>query len=415
MSTPTTQRERDSEAADDFQLKVKLLSALGKSLHEVGLPAHRLELMLEQTASQLGVSVEVFSLPTGLIMSIEGGPAPATVLLRIGLGVVHLERLARLTAVARGVARGALGAPEAKQYIDRVMNAPARWGKPSTVLAYVLSAAAFAVFFGGRGPEIVTSVAVGAAVGVLSITIRQFRLSPRVFELTSAAAASFIASLGSTLYGSFVEWIPVASGLIILLPGLALVDAVDELAHGQLTSGASRLAGVGSVLLAMAFGAVLGSAIPQPTQYEALMEVAAPGPKWWIGVALILVAVGSTIRFRARWSDFWAALLGSTLAIVGSRLGAENLGALVGPFVASFLLGLGANIYGLSFRQPAQMVTVPGLALLVPGSFGVRSMAALLTEDTAVGVDTAFRMFLTAMALVAGLLISNSLFREKSA
>ena len=230
-----------------------------------------------------------------------------------------------------------------------------------------------------------------------------------------AAAAAFIASLGSTLYGSFVEWIPVASGLIILLPGLALVDAVDELAHGQLTSGASRLAGVGSVLLAMAFGAVLGSAMQQSTQYEALLEVAAPGPTWWIGVALILVAVGSTIRFRARWSDFWAALLGSTLAIVGSRLGAENLGALVGPFIASFLLGLGANIYGLSFRQPAQMVTVPGLALLVPGSFGVRSMAALLTEDTAVGVDTAFRMFLTAMALVAGLLISNSLFREKSA
>jgi hypothetical protein len=49
----------------------------------------------------------------------------------------------------------------------------------------------------------------------------------------------------------FAEWIPLASGLIILLPGLALVDAIEELAHGHLTSGSARLAGVGAILLAM--------------------------------------------------------------------------------------------------------------------------------------------------------------------
>jgi uncharacterized membrane protein YjjB (DUF3815 family) len=61
------------------------------------------------------------------------------------------------------------------------------------------------------------------------------------------------------------------------------------------------------------------------------------------------------------------------------------------------------------------LFTVPGLALLVPGSFGVRSMSALLSEETAVGVDTAFHMFLAAMALVTGLLIANSMFRQRDA
>jgi hypothetical protein len=39
-------------------------------------------------------------------------------------------------------------------------------------------------------------------------------------------------------------------------------------------------------------------------------------------------------------------------------------------------------------------------------------LSSLLSHDITVGVDTAFHMFLTGMALVCGLLISNSFFRE---
>ena len=93
-------------------------------------------------------------------------------------------------------------------------------------------------------------------------------------------------------------------------------------------------------------------------------------------------------------------------------MGTSHLGPFAGPFVAAFLLGAAAHVFANTMRQPAQLMTVPGLALLVPGSFGVRSLSALLDENTALGVDTAFHMFLTAMALVAGLLISNSFFRS---
>jgi uncharacterized membrane protein YjjB (DUF3815 family) len=129
-------------------------------------------------------------------------------------------------------------------------------------------------------------------------------------------------------------------------------------------------------------------------------------------VALLVVAVGSTVRFRARPIDVGSALAASAIALVGSNLGSYWLGQFAGPFVAALFLGLAANAYAAISRQPAALMTVPGLALLVPGSFGVRSMAALLNEQTTLGVDTAFHMFLAAMALVTGLLVSNSLFRQ---
>lgn len=415
MPTPDGQK-RTSRAeirAAEFRSSVELLAALAKSLHSAGLPAHRLESLLTETAKHLGTSAHVFALPTGVMLAVGDETSPVTMLLRTEPGQVHLERLAQLMAIARGIIRGQLAAPEAKRRVDFVMRAKPRWGPGPTVLAYVLSAGSFSVFFGGAIPEIVTGVCVGLAVGLISVLMRGLRSNTRLFELLAAAAAAAIANTAYTVHSDLVEWIPLASGLIILLPGLALVDALDELAHGNLASGGARMAGVGVVLLVMAFGAVVGASLLSPAINIPSPETPPGAPLWWMAPALVAVSFGSMIRFRARWRDLMEALGGSTVALVAARWGTLEYGSFAGPFLAALLLGAVANITANALRQPAQLVTVPGLALLVPGSFGVRSLSSLLNEDTALGVDTAFHMFLTAMALVCGLLVSNSFFREK--
>ncbi|MBK9705530.1 MAG: hypothetical protein IPO77_00560 [Acidobacteria bacterium] len=52
------------------------------------------------------------------------------------------------------------------------------------------------------------------------------------------------------------------------------------------------------------------------------------------------------------------------------------------------------------------MTQVPGILMLVPGSVGFRGLAALLDEKVVSGIDTTFKMILTAVALVAGTLIA---------
>jgi uncharacterized membrane protein YjjB (DUF3815 family) len=55
---------------------------------------------------------------------------------------------------------------------------------------------------------------------------------------------------------------------------------------------------------------------------------------------------------------------------------------------------------------------VPGILLLVPGSVGFRSLTSLLERQAVAGIETAFSMILTAMALVAGLLIAGVIAPE---
>jgi uncharacterized membrane protein YjjP (DUF1212 family) len=413
MPSDPRQTETAAAAPTDLRATVSLLAALGKALHVVGVPAHKLEDALMQTGERFGAHVEIFAMPTGLIMSVIDDRESITVIDRIEPGSVHLERLTRLTRIADEVSHGGLDPAEARRQIEQTMSTQPRWGPLAAIVAYVLSAAAFSVFFHGGWIEVMIGTVVGLAVGLLSVTMQRF--SRRLFELVAAALAAVIANLAHVVVGEFVEWIPLAAGLIILLPGLAMVDAIEELAHAQMTSGAARMAGVGIALLAMAFGAVLGlSAVP--ASLALAMEQAEPPVKlgWmWLIPALVAVAAGSTVRFRARPVDFWSALAASTLALVASRYATYALGQFAGPFIAALLLGLAAFIFSRLSWQPAELFTVPGLALLVPGSFGVRTMAALLDENTMLGVDTAFHMFLTAMALVGGLLVSDSLFRNR--
>ena len=156
-------------------------------------------------------------------------------------------------------------------------------------------------------------------------------------------------------------------------------------------------------------------ALADPLVDEPPEAVAAAGlPVWCDVAALLAIAVGSTIRFRGQPSHAWIALAGSVVALTSSRFGTYAMGEIVGPFLGAFALGVAANLYARTSRRPAELFTVPGLALLVPGSFGVRSMSALLSEETTVGVNTAFHMFLTAMALVTGLLFSSALVRSRT-
>ena len=100
------------------------------------------------------------------------------------------------------------------------------------------------------------------------------------------------------------------------------------------------------------------------------------------------------------------------LGVVAGRVGATHLGLELGMFVAAFGVALASSAYERWRQRPAPVVLVPGILLLVPGSIGYRSMSALMERDTVSGIDTAFTMVLTAVSLVAGLLIAGVLVPE---
>jgi uncharacterized membrane protein YjjB (DUF3815 family) len=81
----------------------------------------------------------------------------------------------------------------------------------------------------------------------------------------------------------------------------------------------------------------------------------------------------------------------------------------LGPFIGALTVGLASKLYAQLLHRPTTVTLAPGILLLVPGSLGFRSIASLLDNQIVPGVEIAVRMILTAMALVAGILIANIL------
>jgi uncharacterized membrane protein YjjP (DUF1212 family) len=393
---------------------VRLLVALGTALHQMGQAAHKVERSLVQVAERFQVPLQAFILPTGHFLSIHRAEGPITFVLRMKPSAVDLDRLSQVMLVADRLIDGSMTPVAGEAKIAKIMQTAIPRGFLPTVAAYTLSAAPFSVFFGGGWQELIVSTCVGLAVGILAFVMERYRRAGRPFELIAAAAAAFIAGSADEIFGAYGGWIPLAAGLVVLLPGIGLVDALEELANGQLTAGASRLANVGTVFLALTLGSVTGYQLAEiwPKIHDA---EPAHSPEWFLLPALLVVAVGSLLRFRARASDFGIILGASIVALVGSRFGKTYVGELAGPFLAATLLGIAGNLYARFSRRAAELVIVPGIALLVPGSIGYRSLEAFLSQDTDHGVDSAFQMFLVGIALVAGLLFSNSLLGERNA
>jgi uncharacterized membrane protein YjjB (DUF3815 family) len=252
------------------------------------------------------------------------------------------------------------------------------------------------------------STVIGLFIGALAAGVRRVRDAPRVFEPAAALLASILAALAAWVVPGLSVYMTTLGGLIVLVPGLTLTVALTELSTGNLQSGTARLFGATVVFLAITFGMALGGQIVEALlgSPPAALGISPP-PAWATLAALGTAPLAFSVLFRSEPRDIGWILGVGVLGFFGGRLGAEMLGPQLGVFLGALTVGAASNLYALLLRRPAAVTQVPGILLLVPGSVGFRSLASLLDHDVIVGVETGFAMVLTAVALVAGLLVAN--------
>ncbi len=392
---------------DDERARIGFVLARGRALHRYGTPAHRLEEALGQVARQLGLSAEVLSTPTFLTVRF-GDPAELrTSMMRVDTSQLDLGKLARLDAIADAVTEREIDPAAGLARIAAIEASRPAWGKPFELLSSVLTPAGVAVFFGGGLRDVGAAAAIGLVIGVLALVTRARTHAARAFELVGAFVAAFGAGGLAAALGGVHPSIVTVAALIALLPGLTLTTAMTELATRNLVSGTARLMAALIVLLELALGVALGERLAE-TLFEIAPAVAAPLPAWSVWPAFAVSAAGMMIVCQAERRAVGWILVAALTGFVGARWGAEVLGSQLGVLVGAFALGVLANLYARALDRPQQVVLVPAMILLVPGSLGFRGVSSLVDRDTLNGVETTFAMFVVAMAIVAGLLIANA-------
>lgn len=409
----------EAHARASFDQRIRFLTELGRRLHLVGVSASRLEGAVRSVAQRIGVRAEIWSTPTGLLLSLSDAErqnaTQETRVLRLEPGDIQLGALAKLDAIAEQVVAGTMSLDEAWQAmhaLDRPFDVRQQL---ATVGAFGLAAAAVAGLLRTAWIDVSVAAVIGLLIGWIAILSGPRPHLAAAFEAVAALVATVLAMAFSHFVAPLSVQTVIVAALIVLMPGLSLTTAVAELASQQLVTGTTRFAGAMTVLLKLTFGSVAATQVmhalgwtPMPGTPEAL-------PRWVEIISAVAAAASFAVLFRASRRDIplvmGSAILGYVLTRVGSSwMGSAGSGTFAGSvFFSSLVMAALANLYGRWRGRPGTLVRVPGIMLLVPGSVGFRALGFVMERDYTLGFDTLVAVLSAILALVAGLLFGSLL------
>ena len=235
---------------------------LGCRLMSSGAEIYRVEESVRRLLQAYGLdSPEVFAIPNCIIVSIatpEGHPI--TRMRRIAGHGTDIELLERCNDLCRRLCVQTPPLEEAQGLLDAL---PGRSYAPRQVLlGYGIAPAFFSPLFGGGVGDTLSALMGGLAVGFCLLYAGRFIGSNSFFR---TAICSAVASLVSLLLvrlglGRSVDTVTI-SVLMVLVPGVALTNAMREIMAGDIISGLSRAADSILTAAAIAIGTAVGLAI----------------------------------------------------------------------------------------------------------------------------------------------------------
>lgn len=388
---------------------VRFLLSIARALHTAGTTAQRLEDSLAVLAQGLGLRhAQFFSTPTSIMCAFGELEEQETHLLRLAPAGPHIGRLSRLERVVSEVLAGTISTSEALDQVEIIEHEPSPYSALVTIIAFGLGSAGIARFLGGGVTEIAVGGLLGIVTGALQAVAERRPSIERVYETIAAFSAAFIATAIAALLGPYGTSTAILAGIVTLLPGLVLTNAVRELAERHLASGTARLAGATIILLGLVFGVALGSR-SAAALFGSVRELSPAALPWWtMAIAIVAAGISFVVILKAEPRDAGWMVGASAVSYLLASSSVRVAGPELGLFVAALFDGVAATLWGRWRDRPQTVVLVPAILMLVPGSVGFRSLNSLLEKNVVAGVQTAFAMVIAATAISAGLLVATS-------
>jgi uncharacterized membrane protein YjjP (DUF1212 family) len=386
-----------------------LIVELARSLHASGSPAYELDRRMENVAAVLGHPASFFSTPTALFVTFTHEQGH-TRLLRVYPSDTNLGRYAELYAILRAIEDDQISVMDAWQRLRALESRPHTYHGLIQILAFGFAAASVGLLVGGNMVVVIAAGMIGLLVGIVQLALGGSQDRVHFINILAGFLASVIASVLQSQVANGNVILTSLAAVVVLLPGLQLTISINELATQNLASGSARFAGAMTSLLTLVFGVYMGH-----TLVSALLTVPPSLPPQSPTiltslVSLLPIGLSLGVLFQARYRDLVWVLAAAFIGYGSMRLAGQWLKPFAAVWAASVVVGLCSHMIASYRDLPVAITLMPGLILLVPGSLGFFGLSAImLSDDLPHGIGYVATMILTAVSIVAGLLITDVL------
>ncbi|WP_282295851.1 MULTISPECIES: threonine/serine exporter family protein [unclassified Stenotrophomonas] len=398
-----------------YAQRVAFVSEIAGRLHSYGTTAQRLEAAVVALSQQLDLDCEPWSNPTGLILSFSDptkaiGSSDITRVIRLAPGENDLHKLSIADRIADSVANGTMSIAQGHTALRQLDKDPGRAGKIRMMLSYSLGAAGVAGLWKLPWLDIATAGVIGLLIGLMSLITDRRPASREASEALAALLAGTVAALVASFVAPLNLNTVIIASLVVMLPGMSLTNAVNELASQHWVSGTARFAGAVTTILKLTVGAVIAVTLSGIIGLDPQVRASRPQADWVEWSALLLAAFAFAMLFKANKRDYPWVIAASIAGYAISKFAGQAWGLPAGIFLSAMVMTGAGNLFGRLVQRPGAIIRLPGIIMLVPGSTTLRGVLTLVQQqDVSAGQLVLMTVLNVVMALVAGLLFGNLL------
>lgn len=411
--TDLTRRKDDDSAYNEachFVIK------LGTAVHGYGPSAARLESYLNRVTDILGYNGVFRSTPSEITFAFSKRDQlwQRTHIAPVPVGGYNMAKLAYVGELVEELVSGKRSLVEASDRLDEIDAMPSPWGVLTYALSFVLVGVGFAGSIQGNLWDIVISGILSLAVYIIVVISDKIGgrfadalpfVSAYLAGISAAGIKIFLPEINHTLV--------TLSAIVILIPGFMVSAGIIEIVENHVVAGSARLVGGLVYLIKQFTGAWLGIASVEIiwALEDGAIGSSTAGNETWIYIAFLFL--GLCFAYQTLLRDFIWVLISCAFSyaavIISSNLLSGDLGTLFGATAA----GIFANLWVRGTGRPTSIVLIPAITVLVSGSIGFRGLMVAAVGQTDQGGDQFMQMFIVALAISAGLLVSNTILRPK--
>lgn len=233
--------------------RVDLLVQAGRLLLQHGADSGHVETSLQQMAPGLGIErVDVVVMSKTLLLTATRQDAHHTRVARVPIVGVNMNSLNEVEQLL-GLFRQGLATPaQLAAILERIATLPHHYSRGVIVVAVGLACAAFCRLFGGDWAALAITGVAAAVAAWVRMELHRRHVNYFLVVLLTALVASLVA--GSALWLSQTPQSALTAAVLLLVPGVPLINASVDILRGYISAGLARVTTSLVVFLGIALG-----------------------------------------------------------------------------------------------------------------------------------------------------------------
>lgn len=234
---------------------LKTATLAGKLLLESGAETYRVEETMVRILQSFDVEEShSFVTITGIMFSFTCEGQNFSKIIRIQNRGVDLDKIDKINALARRMEQGSYSVEEALKELKEIEAAPV-YKKTTILFLGALSAFGFGLFFKGTFMDALVAFMIGVAIKYMNMKMESYHVNVFFNNVICAGIVELFALCFHECFPQLNMDIVVISALMLLVPGLAITNAIRDTVAGDYLSGIARATESFLVALAIASGA----------------------------------------------------------------------------------------------------------------------------------------------------------------